>query len=492
MKFLTSTAVFGLAIFQCAVAVPWLDPKPTPMGLMAQVGFSPMPTEAPGAGGIPRELLRRQINVPANWCGFVDGDVENVLSCVSTKTCVFLNSAFGCCDAGLIATCTNLFTACAALGSNCDSACSANPNIIKCDAELPYCGTFAFNGGTNLYNCDTTTGTISSVEFLADYYATAAAGSSINGGPLSYTATAQTLTSQTAASSGTSASASGGTVIGPLSSSSAASTTNSGNNNNDNNSDNDDDNEEQSGSSGLSGGAIAGIAIGVVVVIGAIIAGLLTYCLIKRRRRRRALLQNNQPPTGPQQPPMQQAFGATGPQNGPGYAPVPQQPQQQQGYFPPTQPPNGQQSTAYGAPFYGQDGKTAPPMGSPPQQEGPPLYSPGASELGGAAIVGAGAGAGAGAGIGAANDYYNNKGSSSPTATEIDGNGVVPPSRVVSPLSEMHTGNGVQQGMMSPMATGSSAGGLHGGAPGQGQVYEVSGANAGPVQDVFEMPGSRH
>lgn len=59
-----------------AGAVPSIGPLQTPMGMMATIGFSPLPTEAPGSNGIPQELRKRQ-NVrfppPAHWCGFIEG-----------------------------------------------------------------------------------------------------------------------------------------------------------------------------------------------------------------------------------------------------------------------------------------------------------------------------------------------------------------------------------------------------------------------------------
>ena len=59
-------------------AMPWSGPMPTPQGLIATLGISPRPTEAPGANNIPKELrARQQSNVqfppPDNWCGFVSG-----------------------------------------------------------------------------------------------------------------------------------------------------------------------------------------------------------------------------------------------------------------------------------------------------------------------------------------------------------------------------------------------------------------------------------
>lgn len=51
----------------------------TQPGIAAIDGISPVPTEAPGQSGIPKELRNRAIQTflaspPSNWCGFVDGD----------------------------------------------------------------------------------------------------------------------------------------------------------------------------------------------------------------------------------------------------------------------------------------------------------------------------------------------------------------------------------------------------------------------------------
>lgn len=56
---------------------------------------------------------------------------DNVLSCASTKTCVYSSYAVGCCDAGLIATCTALFTTCVGYSDTCGSACMANSKVLK-------------------------------------------------------------------------------------------------------------------------------------------------------------------------------------------------------------------------------------------------------------------------------------------------------------------------------------------------------------------------
>ncbi|KAH0542434.1 hypothetical protein FGG08_003189 [Glutinoglossum americanum] len=70
-----SVAAF-LSCIHLAVAVEWLEPVATPVGVWAgNMGFSLKPTQAPDLRGVPRELRRRQDSViPDNWCGFVNGD----------------------------------------------------------------------------------------------------------------------------------------------------------------------------------------------------------------------------------------------------------------------------------------------------------------------------------------------------------------------------------------------------------------------------------
>lgn len=78
MAYMPSCAFMNaFLLFPVALAVPWIGATPTPeVGFKAMDAMSPRPTEAPGAGGIPRELLKRDyLNVifppPKSWCGFV-------------------------------------------------------------------------------------------------------------------------------------------------------------------------------------------------------------------------------------------------------------------------------------------------------------------------------------------------------------------------------------------------------------------------------------
>lgn len=65
-------------LLRLTVAVPGIEPLPTPQGYLFYAGVSPRPTEAPGLNGIPKELVRREQDViyppPPSWCGFINGD----------------------------------------------------------------------------------------------------------------------------------------------------------------------------------------------------------------------------------------------------------------------------------------------------------------------------------------------------------------------------------------------------------------------------------
>lgn len=58
--------------------MPWIEATPTAVGLMAMNGMSPRPTEAPGVGNVPRELLKRDSQYifppPMDWCGFINSE----------------------------------------------------------------------------------------------------------------------------------------------------------------------------------------------------------------------------------------------------------------------------------------------------------------------------------------------------------------------------------------------------------------------------------
>ncbi|KAA6409492.1 MAG: hypothetical protein FRX48_07046 [Lasallia pustulata] len=292
-----------------SLAMPWLEPTATPTGVMASVGMSLLPTEAPGLNGIPKELLRRQASQvpyppPNNWCGFVDGDPSSVLSCFPTKTCVYSGSVFGCCDAGPISTCTNLFTACVGYSHPCDNACMANDEILKCsDIQDPYCGTYTFPSGTSLYDCASTIAIgFMSVEFLADYYFSLGEPLGATAGPLSISVdiiTVETTFGAAATSaSGTAAATSASSSAAATSASSTAATTSASGASINNVPIQSASQTSQSyapsysdssttTAHAISVGAVAGIAVVAVILILAIVVALIAWCCIRRRRRRR-------------------------------------------------------------------------------------------------------------------------------------------------------------------------------------------------------------
>ena len=546
-------------------AIQWVGAVVTPTGIMAQVGMSLLPTEAPGLNGVPKELFKRQSQVPfpppKNWCGFVDGDpskhchsyhqwhvlmrplIDDPLSCVSTKNCVYSSAVIGCCDAGLIATCTNLFTTCANyadIGNSCDDSCQSDYEILKwyvleitrqgsytilsfgsSFTDLPYCGTYAFDSGTRLYNCQVAPDQVSTVEFLADYYLSEL-GQTLGStdGPLSLTDISESISSETQATAtvtltpttrnafsatlssvntgantpvgnnpvGTSTTATGVQTISAVTNGPVP---------------------VSSSKNGLSTGALVGIIVGVILVILAVIVGSIVFFCLRRRNRRRAN-QNQNLHTEPMQqnPTNQQNQQFTNP----AYNAVPQK------------DPYNPQNQPYGAPApmpYNNDFK--PPVGTEaaaapnaePTTPGLPRYS--------IASVANGMGggphsslsphqAGSVSEIGSTGEHYQ-KQPLSPTITEIEG----APSRLSSPGGSSHPQNQQSYGFGQSQAMAGSHGGYElpngqGHRPSYDQVspmqsfnngpiqnnntgagiYEVSGSNStGPVSDVYEMGNAR-
>lgn len=64
--------------------MPWMEPGPTPAGLMEIKGMSPRPTKAPGPDGIPHELLKRANSIvfsPTPYlCGFFSSGYTSELN----------------------------------------------------------------------------------------------------------------------------------------------------------------------------------------------------------------------------------------------------------------------------------------------------------------------------------------------------------------------------------------------------------------------------
>ncbi|MCJ1401378.1 hypothetical protein MMC11_004590 [Xylographa trunciseda] len=285
-----------VALSHRVLATAWPGPDPTPTGLMAQIGMSLRPTEAPGLNGIPKELLVRQSGVPFpppnNWCGFVDGDGADPLSCAASLTCVYSGAVLGCCDAGPISLCTNLYTTCSGNFDSCDSACEANYNILKCTyTDFPFCGTYNFDSGTRLYDCQSLP-EVYTVEFLADFYASRGETLGNTAGPVTITAASQTIPSvETVMATATitvPATASG--INSPVQSSAHSALGTSqiqSNPSAETSSVNSSPGTITKSQSGLSMGAIIGIAVGGGGAVLLIISGLVAFCCIKRRNRNR-------------------------------------------------------------------------------------------------------------------------------------------------------------------------------------------------------------
>ncbi|KAL8901861.1 MAG: hypothetical protein Q9207_004993 [Kuettlingeria erythrocarpa] len=430
-------------------AIPWIEPLPTPQGLLADAGVSPRPTDAPGIKGIPRELRRRQQDVlfppPDNWCGFVEGDYDVPLTCPSSLTCVNSNYYVGCCSN--TRACTKIYTTCYDYGTICDSDCEANDRIRKCtDSVSPFCGTYSFPIGTYLYNCEETTnsGLPSSVKQLSDFYETAISSS------FSLTNAAVTTRPSVTYPSYTSR-------YTPSSSYSYTS----------------------SGGGGLSTQAIRGIAIGVSIGVCALFI-LLAIFIVRRRRanRMKRASQPNLPPAYTPSAPMQLQQQASQV-----YQPVPQQdqsyPPTQAGFFAPSASgKSGVAVTSQPSLSPGQNPNQQQRYSSTMSASHP---SPNSTRQSHGSIAG--------------RDSFM---PTSPTITEIDGsNRPLPEADSIQRPLSTHTG------MVSPLAAGSSAGSPppatghfmqhHGNPaqeqpPGQGQVHN---GYAAPRQGTHEVAATQ-
>ncbi|KAI4265645.1 MAG: hypothetical protein L6R38_009267 [Xanthoria sp. 2 TBL-2021] len=448
MHFLHVVALV-FSLHRGTAAVPWVEPLPTPQAHLLQAGVSPRPTEAPGFNGIPKELVRRQQDIiyppPAGWCGFINGDYSDPLTCRSTYTCLNSGYGVGCCPDS--SPCTNIFTNCKDFGEVCDPDCMGNDKVLKCsDTSTPYCGTYRFSGATRLYNCDTTSARALTVQFLADHYITAI-GSTLapSRDPFSFTASSMpaAYTPSYTYSPSTSSSDSGG---------------------------------------GLSAGAIRGIAIGISVGVFVIFM-LLAIFIVKRRRanRMKRAAQPSLPPAYSPSGPMQQQHP---PPSNPAYQPVPQQDQPYSAshgdYFTPDAVGKTNGTSVVTQP------SLSPPTSETPQQRhsaAPSSFlSPNPSDQG-------------------RDSFYRPNGPVSPI-TEVDGSG-----RPMPEADSIERPTSTQQGMVSPMVTGtpppSNPTPQYGQQPqqNQGQVHNGyvpprAGTHEAPPSQAYsgpyEMPDQRH
>ncbi|PGH15715.1 hypothetical protein AJ80_05423 [Polytolypa hystricis UAMH7299] len=278
-----------------------LLPRETPIGLMANIGMSPRPTDVPGAPpGLPRELVKRQSRTelpyppPRYYCGLVNGDINNLLTCANARAnCIYSSTIVDCCISEEISQCTNRPTTCLNWEDECDEACQSDPLTIRCSLSTkPFCGTYYFGGGTMLLGCRSINSVTKQVVPLTEYYASAL-------GP-DYTTIAITSvednnklplspgTATTSSSSSSSLTSTQGTETEtetrPTGSSTSTADAAASEDADDDDDDDDDDDRQKQGSGALSGGAIAGIVIGSVAVVAGFAAFLLWFFLVKKRR----------------------------------------------------------------------------------------------------------------------------------------------------------------------------------------------------------------
>ncbi|KAL8949742.1 MAG: hypothetical protein Q9222_004173 [Ikaeria aurantiellina] len=380
-------------------AIPWVEPLPTPQGIMADAGVSPRPTQAPGYNGVPKELLRRQQNIiyppPANWCGFIE-------------------------------------------------ASYADDRVRKCsDSARPYCGSYRWDGGTYLYNCESTSNLFaSSVEFLADYYLTAISSS--------LPATNGFLPATTSRTRGGSRTTSHTSSYTPRYTSSSSYTSSS------------------DSDSGLSIGAIRGIAIGVSLGVFVLFMVLAIFIVRRRRANRiKRASQPNLPPAYTPSPGMMQ-------QSNPTYQPVSQQDQSsgppQAGYFGPNAPGKDHSSTVTSQPAI----TPSPGLAPNPQQDQ-------RQSVGTNSLLSPSSTAGR-------DSYYPGIPPVSPTFTEVDGTG-----RPLPEADSIQRPTSTHQGMVSPMQAGSSTAGSATGQVVQqyGRGSQAQQQTSGPIRNGYVAPPAR-
>ncbi|KAL2014430.1 hypothetical protein VTN00DRAFT_1955 [Thermoascus crustaceus] len=270
------------------------------LGFMATVDMSPRPTHPPEVPrGTLKELGRRRTTIdypaPGYYCGLVDNDINNLLTCVNAQAyCMYYSTAAGCCISSDLNSCTDMPTSCIDWGQTCDSSCQNNPRILSCSITTePYCGTFFFSSGTRLLACFSTQYASSTVVMLKDYFSSELG--------TDFTTLLDGLTSSLSSSRYIYSTASTDEDIAhptdSVSDSSSSSTSG-----------------KHGG--GISGGAIAGIVVGVVAVAAAFAAFLIWVFFVKRKKNNenQPASSSHPPPQPPQSPPpmmqqQQQPYG---------------------------------------------------------------------------------------------------------------------------------------------------------------------------------------
>ncbi|EEP81437.1 predicted protein [Uncinocarpus reesii 1704] len=376
-------ALFSLGSVEGSMpAIP--IPQETPIGLMAAVGMSPRPTDPPGVpAGFPRELVPRQrrsslpFPPPGYYCGLVDGDTDNLLTCVNARAnCVHQGTAIGCCISSEISECTNIPSSCINYGESCDDACKRNRRILKCTTTTePYCGTYFFGGGSQLFGCRSYASVTSQVQQLRDYYASALgsdfttlpAASNIlpsanpNGPPSPNTSEDPMPTFPGFPESSTNPNSPGTTPSPP-----PPQQPPSGGDGDDG----DDGGDGGNKKSKLSGGAIGGIVVGACAGVGALAAFLVWFFCVKKKRD-----ENNGNAAPVAHPPVMHGPPPPGPHDAYGHQPNPAA-----GYYAPV-PQDNKPLDGTQPPSYGYDKPPQPNMAEMPAPGGlqpqPPMQPQG-------------------------------------------------------------------------------------------------------------------
>ncbi len=327
--------------------------------------------------------------------------------------------------------------------------CCSLANLYSSDPRTPYCGTYNFASGTQLFDCQVTHKAAASVEFLLDFYITAISSSarSLFSGVSFAPASSRSSASSFDFSTPTSISFSTPTYTYSTPAYTSPGYT------------------YTYRSSGISSAAIGGIASGISITV-AVVAGLIVFFCVRRRRRMRvaqsqAAARANFPPQS-QPPPVQQeqvypktAEGGTYQSMSQQEQPTPQYPAPPYGNAAPAYPT--EQAALYNPPP-AQASETRPPPQEPrPFSTAPSTLAPtNASEI-----------------DGHAGDHYA-KTPISPTITEVDGHFPSP----------MHTGSTPTP---SPQPAGNTHRPVYEAPPsgGEGPVYEAPppGGN-GPVYEA--------
>lgn len=76
MKILECQLVAFIVGFPASQGIPWIGPTHTVDGIDYSLGWTPKPTDGPNAHPIVEDL-KRDLAVPPNTCGWVNGDHDS-------------------------------------------------------------------------------------------------------------------------------------------------------------------------------------------------------------------------------------------------------------------------------------------------------------------------------------------------------------------------------------------------------------------------------